>query len=561
MGFDTSLTRKQLLTSAVLGAASLALARQDSGQEAQARLKAAAESALLPLTDDQAKAIQGSVAELRKGMEALRKAGLPNSVAPAFQFRPVGRMPANQRNRLLVPNLGKPAKIPAEKLLDRTILEMQAQLKAGHITSRELTEASLARLKKYGPKLLCVVTLLEERALKMADESDLRRKQGRTRGHLDGLPCGIKDLFALQGYPTTWGAEPFKDQVLDYDSAVTKRLDDAGAIIVAKLTLGALAMDDKWFGGQTRNPWRPTQGSSGSSAGSASAMAARLVAFTVGTETLGSIVSPSQRCRVTGLRPTFGRVSRHGAMALSWTMDKVGPICGCAMDCAIVLAALTGADERDRMSVAQPFYFDHRLDVTRLKVGYLTSKPLDEDDPGEALAPTVELMKSMGMKPKPVTFRPIPSGTDELLSAEAAAAFQEITLDGRVDTISRSFWPGIFRTAHFMSGVDYVQAMRARTLVMQNFEEDFGDFDVVLVADRGGYTLYNTNLTGHPQIYVPNGSDTRGNGTGFSLIGRLFDEGTLAALAQAVQEKTGFYRDLPDMAALETFDPNASLSD
>ncbi|MCC6402498.1 MAG: amidase [Fimbriimonadaceae bacterium] len=555
MGFDTGLTRKQLLTSAVLGAASLALANSGQDQDAQSKVKAAAENALLPLTDEQAKAIQGSVTELHKSIGSLRKTDLPNNLGPAFVFRPSGRMPESKRSRILVPSVVKPDKVATEDLLNLTILEVQAQLKAGHTTSRELTELSLARLRKYGSKLLCYVTLLEERALKMADESDNRRKQGRSLGHLDGLPCGIKDLFALRGYPTTWGAEPFQDQVLDYDSTVTKRLDAAGAVIVAKLTLGALAMDDKWFGGQTRNPWKPSQGSSGSSAGSASAMAARLVSFTVGTETLGSIVSPSQRCRVTGLRPTFGRISRYGAMALSWTMDKVGPICGCAQDCALVLAALHGADGRDPMSVDQPLYFDSRLDRSKLKVGYLSSKPLDEDDPGGELASVLELFRSLGVSPKPVSFRQIPPGTDELLAAEAAAAFQQITLDGRVDTMSRSLWPAIFRTAHFMSGVDYVQAMRARTLVMRNFEEDFGDFDLVIAPDRGGFTLYNTNLTGHPQIYVPNGTDSRGNGTGFSLIGRLFDEGTIAALAQAVQEKTGYHRQHPDMAAIADFDP------
>jgi Asp-tRNA(Asn)/Glu-tRNA(Gln) amidotransferase A subunit family amidase len=423
-------------------------------------------------------------------------------------------------------------------------------LDSRRVTSRELTEQSIARLKRYSPKLLCTVTMLERRALAKADEADRRIAEGRPRGPLDGVPCGIKDLFALRGHPTTWGAEPFRDQVLEHDAAVVERLDQAGAVIVAKLTLGALAMDDKWFGGMTRNPWNPKQGSSGSSAGSASAMAARLVAFTVGTETLGSIVSPSQRCRVTGLRPTFGRISRHGAMALSWTMDKVGPICRSAEDCAIVLEALHGADPRDPMSVTRAFVPRSLDSLHGLRVAYLSAKPLDEDDSGGALEPVLESMRSLGADPKPVRFREIPKGTDELLACEAAAAFQQITLDGRVDTISRSYWPQIFRTAHLMSGVDYVQAMRARTIVMRQFEEDFGEFDLLVAPDRGGFTLYNTNLTGHPQVYVPDGK-----GSGFSLVGRLYGEATLCAVAQRLQDVEKAYLRKPDLAAVEAFDP------
>lgn len=550
MGFDTRLTRKQFLTTAVLGAAAAAVGQEPP--KPPAGVKEAAEFAGLGLNEDQLKAVAPLAGQLAKSIGDLRKVPMPNELGPAFVFRPEGRAASREPGQRLPrhPAGFRPEAADAANALDYGLREIRAMLDSGAVTSRELTEQSLARLKRYAPKLLCAVTLLEERALAKADAADRRRAQGRTASPLDGIPCGIKDLFALRGHPTTWGAEPFKDQVLDYDAAVVEKLDRAGAVIVAKLTLGALAMDDKWFGGMTRNPWDPKQGSSGSSAGSASAMAARLVAFTVGTETLGSIVSPSQRCRVTGLRPTFGRVSRHGAMALSWTMDKVGPICRSAEDCALVLEALNGADPRDPMSTGRPFAPRQLKDLKGLRIAYLSAKPLDEDDSGGALEPVLETLRSLGADPKPAVFRPIPNGTDELLACEAAAAFQQITLDGRVDTLQRSFWPQIFRTAHLMSGVDYVQAMRARTLVMRQFEEDFGDFDLLVAPDRGGFTLYNTNLAGHPQVYVPNGGRS-----GFSLVGRLYGEATLCAVAQRFQDAAKHYLAKPDMAALDRFEP------
>lgn len=495
----------------------------------------------LKLTNEERKAILPSVKELRKTYAGLRAMKLPNSVPPAFNFVPRGREPKAAKPKL---HYGDFATGAAPSLHYSTAAELAALIRSKKLSPVELTQHYLARIHKHSPQLLNVITICEETALKAAKQAENEIMAGRYRGPLHGLPYGIKDLFAAKGYPTTWGAEPFEQQMFDHDSTVVAKLTAAGAILVAKTSVGALAMDDHWFRGKTKNPWNTKQGSSGSSAGSASGTAAGLWAFSIGTETLGSIVSPSFRCRVTGLRPTFGRVSRAGAMALSWTMDKVGPICRSAEDCALVLAAIAGADPGDPMSLNKPLDLGKR-DLKKLKIGYLAKdEKLDEEDIGD-LAEVLAILRKQGLNPMPVHISPPPMETLLILEVEAAAAFQEITLDKRADTISQSLWPNIFKTNQFASGPDFVNAMRARYLLQDQFEKELGDFDVVLSNAHGSHLLYTTNLTGHPQMLLPLKRNDKGQQRAVSLIGRLWDEGSVVAVAKAIQGVTQTHREVP----------------
>ena len=403
----------------------------------------------------------------------------------------------------------------------------------------------------YGPKLRNVISLTEDHARLAALEADAEIAKGKYRGPLHGIPYGIKDLFAAKEYPTTWGAEPYKNQVFAYNCAVIDKLTAAGAIMVAKTSLGALAYGDVWFGGQTLNPWNPKQGSSGSSAGSSAGVAAGLFAFAIGTETLGSIISPSQRCRITGLRPTFGRVSRYGAMALSWTMDKVGPLCRTAEDCAIVFGAIHGADSRDPMSVDFPFSYRPTVDLKKLKIGVVNSPGFNSDDASKELGPAADILRSLGATLSPIKISPPTEGVSEVLSIEAAAAFEEITKDGRVDTMKGSGWPPQFRASSMLTGVDYIQAMRTRSLLMKRFEEELGNYDVLIGPERMGDVLVTTNLTGHPQIFIPMGLNPQGRPIGISLVGRLYEEGTILAIANMIQQSTNVFRHRPDLTQLQ----------
>jgi Asp-tRNA(Asn)/Glu-tRNA(Gln) amidotransferase A subunit family amidase len=397
-----------------------------------------------------------------------------------------------------------------------------------------------------------VVTLLEERALTRARQADRELAAGRWRGPLHGIPCGVKDLLSIPGQPTTWGAAPYRDQVRDELATVVARLDSAGAVIVAKLTLGALAWGDVWFGGTTRNPWNLEQGSSGSSAGSASAVAAGLVPFAIGTETWGSIVSPSTRCGTTGLRPTFGRVSRHGAMALSWSMDKIGPIARTAEDCAMVLDAIRGPDGHDPTVVDAPLPVRPEVDPASLRVGYLAAlfEDGDDDDPGRALdRAALDVLREAGFELVPVALPerdPYPLAS--ILSVEAAAAFEELTLSGRDDELTRQIrnaWPNVFRAAHFVPAVAYVQANRQRLLLMQDFADLFQGLDVYVTPSFGGGGLLMTNLTGHPQLVVPNGFTGEGAPHSISFVGDLHAEAALVAVARAYQDRTDWHRQRP----------------
>jgi Asp-tRNA(Asn)/Glu-tRNA(Gln) amidotransferase A subunit family amidase len=440
-----------------------------------------------------------------------------------------------------------------------------------------------------------VITFTEERARAQAKEADREIAAGKYRGPLHGVPWGAKDLLAVKGYPTTWGAGGFEHQMFDEDATVVKRLDAAGAVLIAKLTTGALALGDHWYGGVTRNPWNPAQGSSGSSAGSASATAAGCVAFAIGSETLGSISSPSTRCGCTGLRPTYGLVPRTGAMTVSWSMDKLGPICRAVEDCAIVLDAIHGPDGHERLA-QHAFNWDASLDWRKLRIGYLKTEfeSLEESqyalprilrslspEQGEQarkyaeydrrfLNATLVKFKQMGVNLIPVEIPKFPyDAMVPILFAEAAAAFDELTRSGRDKLLTGQTahdWPNFYRAARFVPAVEYIQANRARKLAMESMAKAFRDVDVV-VTPTYSTQLVATNLSGHPALILPNGlrgedapapirneaglivSDYGGPGTPVSLtfLGQLYGEAKLLAFARAYQEATGFHRRHPKL--------------
>jgi Asp-tRNA(Asn)/Glu-tRNA(Gln) amidotransferase A subunit family amidase len=496
-----------------------------------------------------------------RSYDALRAVTLPNSVPPALYFRPVpAGMTIGRGRRGSRRSAVRAERVPSdlEELAFWPVTRLARLLESRRVTSTQLTQMYLTRLRRYGPKIECVVTLTEETALAQARRADQELAARRYRGPLHGIPWGAKDLLAVQGYPTTWGAEPYAEQVIEGNAAVVARLEEAGAVLVAKLALGALAMGDVWHGGLTRNPWNYEQGSSGSSAGSAAATAAGLVGFAIGTETLGSIVSPCTRCGVTGLRPTFGRVSRAGAMALSWSMDKIGPICRSVEDCALVLAAICGPDGLDLSVEDLPFAWDARLDVRRLCVGYVKSafeqererqeewKALDEE--------TLGVLRSTGIELIPIELpADLPIGAMRIiLNAEAAAAFDDLTRSNRDDLLKRQdedAWPNAFRQARFIPAVEYIQANRVRTLAMQAMAELMSGVDVYVAPSFIGNNLLLTNLTGHPCVVLPNGFRQDGTPTSISFTGRLFGEAETLAVARAYQEATDFHLRRPVLAS------------
>jgi Asp-tRNA(Asn)/Glu-tRNA(Gln) amidotransferase A subunit family amidase len=487
------------------------------------------------------------VADNLESYAKLRGVAIDNSVPPALRFdpRPVGWTAPVKRSSFA---LGRPDRtaVPEdpEDLAFYTVRDLGELIRKRKITSIDLTKLCLARLKEHGPKLECVITLTEERALRQARQADDEIAAGKYRGPLHGIPYGAKDLFAVAGYKTTWGAVPYRDQVIDENAAVIKKLDEAGAVLVAKLTLGALAWGDVWYGGMTRNPWNLEEGSSGSSAGSAAATAAGLVPFAIGTETWGSIVSPSTRCGTTGLRPTYGRVSRAGAMALSWSMDKVGPICRSAEDCAIVFNAILGPDGIDDSVIDAPFEYRSRVDFARLRIGYTKTLFEAEYDNKTRDAATLGVLEKLGAKLVPVELPAYPvESLAFVLNAEAAAAFDDLTRSNRDDLMVRQIkaaWPNVFRSSRFIPAVEYVQANRVRTLVIREMGDIMSSIDLYVAPSFEGDNLLLTNLTGHPCVVAPNGFDEKGSPTSISFIGRLFDEGTILAVAKAYQDATDF---------------------
>ncbi len=485
----------------------------------------------------------------RSGFDSLRKYPLENDVFPAVRFDPVPlgfEMPEqlNGNNWTIPANVEIPERF--DDLAFFTIPQLASLIKYKKITSTELTKFFLARLKKYQPTLQCSISITDSLALAQAKRADEEIQNGQYRGILHGIPYGTKDLMAVPGYTTTWGAAPYKDQVIDQTATVIQKLEGAGAVLVAKLVSGALARGDVWFGGKTKNPWDLTQGASGSSAGSGSATAAGLVPFALGTETLGSITSPSTRNGVTGLRPTYGRVSRHGVMSLSWSMDKVGPLARNAEDCAIVLSVIQGKDENDLTTVDLPFGVDWNKDIKKLKVAYL-QKDIEKDttDSGNNLRNALKVFKEMGVEPiavempKDVPYR----GFDIILRAEAGAFFDDLVRSGQVDIMveqDQRSRANSLRQSRFIPAVEYLQANRQRQVLMQKMQELMKDYDVLISPSFGNDQLLATNLTGHPVIALPTGLDKKNHPTSLTLVGKLYDEASILLLAKAFQDNSSF---------------------
>ncbi len=520
-------------------------------------LKEAEQLAGLEFTDEERELMIEGLNSYIEKYEELRKVPIDNNIPPALYFNPVlPGMKFEKNSKPIKISDIQVSEVPSnlENLAFLPVTHLSKLIRLKKVSSTELTKMYLSRLKKYDSKLHCIVTLTEELALKQAKRADEEIAKGIYRSPLHGIPCGVKDLFSTKGIKTTWGAAAYKDQLIDEDATVIERLENAGAVLTAKLTLGALAMGDVWFGGKTRNPWNPEEGSSGSSAGPGAATAAGLVGFSIGTETNGSILSPSLRCGVTGLRPTYGRVSRYGAMALSWSMDKIGPICRSVEDCAIVLDSIYGPDGKD-LSVADiPFNWDCKTDIKNLRIGYIKSGFEDEKKDKELRdndKATLEKMEALGFKLKPVELPDYPiSALNFILSVEAAAAFDELTRSDRDDLLVRQGkggWPNNFRKARMIPAVEYVLANRVRTLVMKAMEKLMNDIDIYIVPVHGTDNSTLTNLTGHPAISVPNGFTAKGTPTGISFTGKLYNEAELLAVAKAYQDSTDFHLKHPSL--------------
>jgi Asp-tRNA(Asn)/Glu-tRNA(Gln) amidotransferase A subunit family amidase len=485
--------------------------------------------------------------------EALRRFHLSNAVPPAIQFNPlpVGFKFETQRLKFRASPLPR-IKLPAhlDGLAFYSIGELAALIKSHQITSEKLTRLYLDRLKRYGAKLECAVTLTEGLALEQARRADKEISEGKYRGPLHGLPYGAKDLLATKGIPTTWGAAPYTNQLFEFDATVIKRLEKAGAVLVAKTALGELAMGETWFGGRTRNPWNLEQGSSGSSAGSAAGVAAGLFAFAIGSETYGSIVSPCDRVGVTGLRPTYGRVSRHGAMSLSWTMDKLGPIGRTVEDCALVFNAIYGPDGLDQTLYDAPFNYDWRLNVKKLRIGWLQADFENQRGPRKTNdLVALQTLRALGIEMIPMELPKYPLNNISLvLSTEAAAAFDELTLSGQDDWLKQQAagsWPNTFRRRRFVPAVEFLQAQRVRWLLIQDTAKVFERVDVIVAPSQSGRSLLHGNLTGHPTVVVPNGFSTNKAPTSICFIGKLFGEAELLAVAKMFQDATDFHRKHP----------------
>ena len=486
---------------------------------------------------------------LRKTYEDMRAIPLPNEVLPSLVFNPLPPgfqiPPSRGPVRFADPGF---VKMPANKtdLAWYSVPELGELLRTRQITSVELTRFFLDRLRQYDKELHCVITYTEERALQHARQADAEIQAGHYRGPLHGIPYGAKDLLAVAGYPTTWGAMPYKDQQLDIDAEVIRKLDAAGAVLVAKLSMGALAWGDVWFRGMTRNPWDTLRGSSGSSAGSAAAVSAGLVPFAIGTETLGSIVSPSTVCGTTGLRPTFGRVSRSGAMALSWTMDKIGPITRSAEDCAIVFNAIQGPDSMDPALIAAPFDYNAYRDLKSLRVGFVKNAFEGNYPFKKADSLALETLKKMGIDLIPIELPQIPDLTF-LLSVEGAAAFDEMTRSNKDDLLVRQVrnaWPNVFRQSRLVPAVEYLQANRIRTQVIAHMQQIMQKVDVYVAPSWASPSLRITNLTGHPAVVVPNGFRD-GRPTSITFTGQLFGEADILRLAKAFQDASDFHQQHP----------------
>ncbi|MBO0859268.1 MAG: amidase [Chloracidobacterium sp.] len=549
--------------------AAAASARQAQRQVTKETLHAAEQLIGIELTDAQEAMALPGVNRNLASYEALRKIDVPLDTEPAFAFHPAppGKKFSAAKMKIKASKTEPPKFNSIEELAFGTVTQLAELVRAKQISPVELTKMYLARLKKYSPALLCVITLTEELALKQAEEAEREIRRGRYRGPLHGIPYGVKDLFATKGIKTTWGAEPFRDQIIDYDSTVVERLREAGAILLAKLSMGALAQGGRWFAGVTRNPWQPEEdriGSSGSSAGSASATSAGLVGFSIGTETLGSIVSPSSRCGVTGLRPTYGRVSRYGAMGLSWTMDKIGPICRGVEDCALVLDSIYGIDGRDITVGDAAFNWNPERPLSQMRIGYVKAefegRPPGQrgdqsagDERRKVYQEALDALRQAGARLEPIELPQFPAQSLRIiLSAEAATAFDDITRDGRVNQLSGQNpddWPNSFRTSRFITAVEYIRAQRARALLIREMDSLMSKWDVFVTPAPGSASLLITNLTGHPAVVTKCGF-INNLPQAIMFTGNLYDEAAPLRVALAYERATKWHTMHPNLEKL-----------
>jgi Asp-tRNA(Asn)/Glu-tRNA(Gln) amidotransferase A subunit family amidase len=514
-----------------------------------------------------------SMAPLYERRTGPRKVTLEPSLVPASQWNPAlpGIRTGPQQDRFVRSRVD-PGPVPAndDDIAYSPVTRLSRWIEARQLSSERLTQLYLSRLERFDPKLRCVITLTRDLALEQARQADHEIASGKYRGPLHGIPWGTKDLLDTAGIPTTYGAEPYRNRVPATDAAVVRRLKEAGAVLIAKLSLGALALNDIWFGGQTMNPWLLEEGASGSSAGPGAATAAGLVAFSVGSETLGSIIAPSMRCGVTGLRPTFGRVPRTGAMTLCWSLDKLGPMARSVEDTMLVLKAISGPDPGDVASVPSRFDFSAESPVDGLRVGYFPAW-MNGAGSTDVDRSALDAVRKLGMKPVEVSIPDWPySSLTITLFAEAAAAFEDLTLSGRINELKVQVpdaWPNSFRQARFLSAVDYVQADRLRRKVAEEMERVFAEVDLLLVPSLRDEMLTISNYTGHPTLTLragfvevaearsdwapdpahplPRFSPPRRVPHGVTLVGRLFDEGTLGAAGMAMERAFGVAAERP----------------
>nr|WP_297919815.1 amidase [uncultured Allomuricauda sp.] len=484
----------------------------------------------------------------KKGYDSLRKYPIADEVFPAILFDPKPKdfQIPSFNDTVVTWTVPDNVRMPDDlsELAFFTIPKLASLIKNKKISCLELTQFYLNRLKKYSPKLECTITLTEELAVNRAKQLDNELAKGQYRGILHGIPYGVKDLMSVNNYPTTWGSEPYKNQYIKETATVVERLDEAGGILVAKLVSGALARGDVWFGGKTKNPWDISKGASGSSAGSGSATSAGLVPFALGTETLGSITSPSSKNGITGLRPTYGRVSRHGVMSLAWSMDKVGPMCRNAEDCAIVFSVIQGKDKKDKTTTSIPFSYNPSLDVKTLKVAYLKDDIEKDTTKGKAnLLKAIVTFKKMGIEPTPVRLpKDVPyDGFDIILRSESGAFFDELVRFAEVDAMveqHKKSRANSLRQSRFIPAVEYLQANRHRQVLIEKMHQVIKDYDVLISPSFGNKQLVITNLTGHPVIAIPTGLDEEKLPTSLTLVGNLYDEGKILLLAKYFQEVT-----------------------
>jgi Asp-tRNA(Asn)/Glu-tRNA(Gln) amidotransferase A subunit family amidase len=534
-----------------------------------AMLKSAEQIAGIEFTDAEREMLLDDVNLNLARTEKLVSYHLDNSVPSSLRFSPV--MPGMKFDTVRRPmKMSKPPDVKRPSNLEDVafwpVTQLASLIRTRQLRSVELTEMYIARLKRYDSKLKFVITLTDELAMNQAKQADAEIAAGRYRGPLHGIPWGAKDLLSKKGYKTSWGAAPYKDQIFDYDATVVKKLEEAGAVLVAKLTTGELASGDTWFGGQTKNPWNPEEGSSGSSAGPASATSAGCVGFSIGSETGGSIVGPSTRCGVYGVRPTYGRVSRYGVMTLAWSLDKIGPICRSVEDCALVLHAIHGPDDLDMTASTLPFNWDATLDVRKLRVGYLKAafdetRAVKEEKDNDVAA--LEKLRSMGLTLKPIEFPDYPiADLLALMYVEFSAAFDDLTRSNRDDLLARQGKgtdSNLYRKNHFVSAIDYIQASRVRTLLMEAMAKTMSDVDVYvapITSNRGprvpgsivGLNTTLCNVTGHPGIVVRNGFNAQGMPTSMTFIGRIYGEAEMLALAHAYQTATNWHLKHPELS-------------